>query len=67
MMDPGRQIIVELSEVAKTVNLPKEKLRTDLLTRVQGEVIWKNAVLNSPKKMPKFVRDALAELDALEY
>jgi hypothetical protein len=67
LVDPAERIIVELSSVKKAVNPPKEKLRTDLLTRVQGEVIWKNAVLGSTKKMPKFVRDALAELDALEY
>ena len=67
LTDPGKEIVVVLTDIRKTVNPPREKLRTELLTRIQGEVIWKNSVLNSPKKMPKFVRDALAELDALEY
>lgn len=67
MIEPAEEIVVDLTEIITSVNPPREQLRTDLLTRVQGEVVWKNAVLNSIKKMPGFVRDALAELDALEY
>jgi hypothetical protein len=67
LVDPAEKIVVEFFAIKKAVNPPKENLRTNLLTRIQGDVIWKNAVLNSPKKMPKFVLDALAELDALEY
>ena len=65
--NPGREYVVELTEISHAENPPKAQLRTDLLTRVQGEVIWKNAVLNSEKKLPKFVREALIELDALKY
>lgn len=67
LVNPAERYVVELANVCAAVNLPREILRTNLLTRVQGEVVWKNAVLNSEKKMPKYVRDALAELDALEY
>ena len=41
----------------------KKQLETDLKTRVQGEIIWKNAVLNSRRKMPGNVREALEELE----
>ena len=65
-VEPGQEYIVELTDAACAVNPPKAQLRTDLLTRVQGEVIWKNAVFGNEKKMPKFLRDALEELEALE-
>lgn len=64
---PRQDILVELKRVIPLANPPKAQLRTDLLTRVQGEIIWKNAVLGSDKKMPKLIRQALAELDALVY
>jgi hypothetical protein len=64
---PRQDILVELKRVIPLANPPKAQLQTDLLTRVQGEIIWKNAVLGSDKKMPKFIRQALAELDALVY
>jgi hypothetical protein len=67
LIDPAEEYVVELTEVRADENRPKDILRTNLLTRIQGEVIWKNVVLNSEKKMPQYVRDALAELDALEY
>ena len=50
------------------VNPPKGQLRTDLLTRVQGQNVWKNSVLSGPdRKIPAFIREALSELDALYY
>ena len=64
---PTQSVQVTLHRVIRTRNPDRTRLRTDLLTRVQGEVIWKNAVLNSLNKMPKFVREALDELEALEY
>ena len=67
VLDPEKGLEVILESVEKTVNLPKEELKTNLLTRVQGEVIWKNAVLNSQRKQPSFVREALSELDGLLY
>ena len=66
-VDAGAGTVVELTNVVAARNTPREQLRADLLTRVQGEIIWKNAVLNNEKKMPKFIREALDELDALEY
>ena len=65
-MKPDERIEVVLNRFVPAVNPSKDRLRTELLTRVQGEVIWKNAVLNSEKKQPKFVREALAELGCLE-
>jgi hypothetical protein len=67
LAEPSKEIFVELRDITTTVNPPRKTLRTALFTRIQGEVIWKNAVLNSPKKQPGFVRDALAEMDALLY
>ena len=59
--------LVEIAESVHAVNPPLAELRTDLLTRVQGEVIWKNAVLKDDRKMPRNIRDALREFDALVY
>jgi len=41
----------------------KEELRTALLTRIQAKNQWKNEKFGG--KLPKFIRDALAELDAM--
>ena len=64
-LTPAQGVTVTLKNLSAAQNPPGEILRTDLLTRVQGEVIWKNAVLGSEKKMPRIIREALAELDAL--
>ena len=66
-VDTAAGTVVSLSNVRAVQNPPKHQLKTDLLTRVQGEIIWKNAVLDSQKKMPALIRAALKELDALEY
>ena len=66
-IDASKGILVEIIGYKAAVNPPREDLRTDLLTRVQGEVIWKNAVLKDDRKMPRAIRDALREFDALEY
>ncbi len=66
-LSPKENVRLELKQIVPMVNPPREQLKTNLLTRVQGEVIWKNAVLTSPKKMPKSIQSALAELDALVY
>ena len=63
--DTAAGITLELHNITALANPPREKLVTELKTRVQGEIIWKNAVLNSEKKMPRAVREALKELDAL--
>ena len=65
-VDTAAGSVIQLSNVSALQNPPKEQLKTNLLTRVQGEIIWKNAVLGSEKTMPKAVKEALAELDALK-
>ena len=67
ILDTEKGMTLTLTHMVYSRNLPKEVLRTNLLTRVQGEVIWKNTVFANEKKMPGFLRDALEELDALEY
>jgi len=62
---PDSPLEVLLSGIRVSVNPPVEALRTDLLTRVQGDIIWKNAVLHDQRKIPGFIRDALDELNAL--
>ena len=42
----------------------KEELQSAILTRVQADNAWKSR--NFKTRLPGFVRDALAELDALE-
>ena len=65
-MDTAAGAVIELRHIQKARNQPVKQLKTDLLTRLQGEILWKNAVLDSEKKMPKIIREALTELDALE-
>ena len=64
-VDSAAGAVVRLDNVSVLRNIPREQLETDLKTRVQGETIWKNAVLNSRRKMPGNIREALEELDAL--
>ena len=66
-VSPDRKVVVELSQVEATVNPPMQQLRTDLLTRVQGEILWKNTVFQDEMKMPKVLREALNELNSLQY
>lgn len=66
-VSPDREVVVELSQVEATVNPPMQQLRTDLLTRVQGEILWKNTVFRDEMKMPKVLREALNELNSLQY
>lgn len=66
-LNPMQDLCVELRNTVYAVNPPRETLRTSLLTRVQGEIIWKNAVLKDEKKMPKVIREALEELESLKY
>ena len=66
-VDVSTGTAVTLTGFTAAQNPPKAQLRTDLMTRVQGEVVWKNAVLGNEKKMPRSIREALAELDSLEY
>ena len=67
MLDTTKGVTVTLTQVIPAGNRPKHELRTELLTRVQGEIIWKNAVFSKEKRMPTYLRDALEELDFLDY
>lgn len=53
-------------EVPNAARIPEDKaeLRSAILTRVQGDNVWKSK--NFKTKLPGFVTDALAELDAME-
>ena len=64
-VDSAAGAVICLEHVSVLRNIPRDQLETDLKTRVQGEIIWKNSVLNSRRKMPGNVRAALEELDAL--
>ena len=64
-VSPDQDVEIQLHSLRADANPSADTLRTDLLTRVQGEVIWKNAVLKDPRKMPGWVREALEEFDHL--
>jgi hypothetical protein len=57
------QILLE--NIRRRENAPKEELKSNLLTRIQGKNLWKER--HFKKTYPKFVREALQELDALWY
>lgn len=59
----GAKLQLHLNGLINAVNTPKDQLKTELLTRVQGSNQWKNTVF--PKRMPGFVQDALDEFDAM--
>ncbi len=58
-------VVAELQNVRPLQNPPLEELKINLLTRVQCRNGYKS--LRFKKSYPRFVRDALAELDALWY
>ena len=58
-------VVVELVDAKPLTNEPKEELRSAILTRVQADNQWKSSRFKG--KLPQFVADALAELDAMEY
>jgi hypothetical protein len=58
-------VVVHLTNIRPRQNPAKEELRCSLLTRVQAGNHWKNRRFQ--KNMPKFVQNALDELDALWY
>jgi alpha-glucosidase (family GH31 glycosyl hydrolase) len=57
------QILLE--NIRRRENAPKEELKSNLLTRIQGKNLWKER--HFKRTYPKFVREALQELDALWY
>ena len=58
-------VVIRLENIRVKANPPKAELRSNLLTRVQAGNRWKNRRLE--KNPPKFVKDALEELDTLWY
>jgi hypothetical protein len=69
----ARETVIELRNIRILHNQPREQLRADLLTRVQGSNVWKGAAFPTAQnperaaKLPRDIRQALEELDALEY
>jgi hypothetical protein len=59
----GAKLQLHLNGLKNAVNVSKNELKTDLLTRVQGSNQWKNTVF--PKRLPGFVQDAVDEFDAM--
>ena len=72
-VDAGIHTVIELRNWAPLENKPKAELNADLLTRVQGSNLWKATNFPSwdhperAEKLPKDIRLALKELDALLY
>ena len=58
-------VVVELNGIRCRQNAPVEELKNIILTRVQAKNIWKT--IHFRNKYPRFVAEALAELDALWY
>ena len=56
-------LVIELENVKSKENPSWDELRCELLTRVQGSNDKKN--MSFGKKLPRFVKEALAELDSL--
>ena len=56
---------VELKNVRVLENESREELRINLLTRVQAGNSWKGSHFGGKKPMPKYVQDALDELENL--
>lgn len=64
----GKVVTIELKNVQPVENKPLEQSKMELLTRVQGKNDWKSRCLNKGNgKMPRFVQDALRELEALDF
>ena len=56
-------VVIQLENIRCKENAPREELRNIILTRVQGENLWKKRQFG--KKIPAFIASALSELDAL--
>ena len=59
----GAKLQLHLNGCKTAVNVSKNELKTELLTRVQGSNQWKNMVFS--KRLPGFVQDAMDEFDAM--
>ena len=58
-------VTLEITDIKPRRTESKEELKSAVLTRVQGSNDKKN--VRFKKKLPKFVKDALSEIDALDY
>ena len=56
-------VTIQLTDVRCKENQPTEELKSAILTRVQAKNSWKN--FHFKKSYPRFVQNALSELDAL--
>ncbi len=63
----GEQVVVELTNVEIFVNRPRKEIEVELLTRVQWNNTLKSKVFTEKnrKNYPKFLKNALSELDAM--
>ena len=62
----GKEVVVELKNPVIAKNKPYEDSRISILTRVQAGNNWKTRRFKGGKnKFPKYIQDALDELDAL--
>ncbi|MBO7196612.1 MAG: DUF5110 domain-containing protein [Clostridia bacterium] len=55
-------VVIELNNIRPMQNEDKNEIKSEILTRVQGSNDKKSFIYH--KKLPRFVRDALTELDA---
>ena len=63
----NRPISVQLKNLRLRENSDPEELRIELLTRVQGSNKWKSSSFSDERKIPEFIKSALAEFKAMYY
>lgn len=60
-------ITIRLKNLRLRENPDPEELRIELLTRVQGSNKWKSSSFSDERKIPEFIKSALAEFKAMCY
>ena len=62
------EILIELTDLICMTNPDKQEMEIDLLTRVQGSNHRKDKMFKKDQrsKLPGYLKDALAELDAMK-
>ena len=61
-----KPVTVEIKNAVIKKNTPREELKNELLTRTQGGNTWKSRRFKvDENKLPRFLREALNELDSL--
>ena len=59
-------LTVEIKNAVMKKNTPREELKNELLTRTQGSNTWKSRRFKANENnLPRFLREALSELDSL--